>query len=102
MRIDGSNPWSGVEGLVTQKSDVGKTGDAKPDPSSFLSGDEAKLSREGTLANRLYRQVGELPEIRRDKVDQLRQSLSQGTYNVSSDQVADAMLNDFHSLTLCK
>ena len=42
----------------------------------------------------LAAKVASAPEIRQDRVDQLRQAISSGTYSVSDQQLAQAMLSD--------
>ena len=62
----------------SDKSQATGTADASSDVQ--LSGLEAK--------------VVSAPEIRQDRVDQLREALASGTYSVSDEQLADAMLRD--------
>jgi flagellar biosynthesis anti-sigma factor FlgM len=40
-------------------------------------------------------QVNNLPEIRQEKVSALQSAISNGDYQVSSEQTADAMLSEF-------
>ena len=42
----------------------------------------------------LEAKVASAPDIRQDRVEQLRQAIASGTYSVSDEQLADAMLRD--------
>lgn len=42
----------------------------------------------------LETQVASMPEIRQGRVDQLRQAIKAGTYSVTDEQLASAMLGD--------
>ena len=44
--------------------------------------------------NSLKAELEKMPDIRQDLVDSLRQRIGNGSYNVSSDQIADAMIKD--------
>jgi negative regulator of flagellin synthesis FlgM len=92
MRIEGSNAWSGIEGLNSSQKERSRA--ESPSTAISSTADDAQLSPAATLASSLLQRLGDVPEIRQDKVDQLRNSISAGTYKVSSDQIAGAMLND--------
>jgi flagellar biosynthesis anti-sigma factor FlgM len=102
MRIEGSNPWSAMEGLAAQKAEGTQAESDNLNTSASATLDDAHLSREGTLASRLYQRLGDVPDIRREKVEQLRQSFDQGTYSVSTEQIASAMVNDLHGMKLSR
>jgi negative regulator of flagellin synthesis FlgM len=96
MRIDGTNPWSSVEAVnsVPPENNMPK--------GQIQSGDEgtddAQLSPDAALASSLHAKLAQVPEVRQEKVGQLRQSVNEGTYTVSSEQIASAMLNDIQGL----
>ena len=74
--IDKTQKASGTSG--SPKAEAAGTADLSSDVR--LSGLEAK--------------VASAPDIRQDRVDQLRQAVTSGTYSVSDEQLADAMLRD--------
>ncbi len=55
--------------------------------------DSTDLSTEVQLSS-LEGKVASAPDIRQDKVDQLRQAIASGTYSVTDEQLADAMIRD--------
>jgi len=87
MRIDLRTAGESISVDKAQKTTSGNSHHAlqnsvRGDPSSNvqLSGLEAK--------------VGSTPEIREERVNQLRQAIGSGTYSVSDEQLAQAMMND--------
>jgi negative regulator of flagellin synthesis FlgM len=97
MRIDGTNPWNSVETFSsTQLENKKPKGDIQ---SSEAAADDAQFSPDASLANSLRAKLAQVPEVRQDKVDQLRQSINEGTYSATSQQIASAMLNDIQGLT---
>jgi len=53
----------------------------------------ANLSSAVRLAN-FEGVIAQAPEIRQSRVDQLRQAISDGTYSVNDEQLADAILGN--------
>jgi negative regulator of flagellin synthesis FlgM len=62
---------------------------------STLAEDLAQLSGAHMQVQALATQVLQLPEVRQEKVNALRQVVQAGTYQPGSDQIADAV---FHSM----
>ncbi len=56
--------------------------------------DEAVLSSGGSNVARLTAAALATPDIRTEKVAELRQSISTGNYSVDPGMIADAILND--------
>ena len=64
-------------------------------PASASSGlDQAKLSVDNGTIQTLKARLSQLPEVRQDRVDALRQAISKGSYRVSDQQLADAIGTD--------
>jgi flagellar biosynthesis anti-sigma factor FlgM len=57
-----------------------------------LGEDQAQLSGAHTQVQALAAQAAQLPEVRQEKVQALRQAIGAGRYHVSPEKVADAML----------
>ena len=89
MRIDSNFPLQ--RGTETEKSNksssAGKFRSSQVDDKSALGEDSVSLS---SLASKAL----ESPEVRQDKVDNLRQAIANGTYSVDPKQTADAMIFD--------
>jgi flagellar biosynthesis anti-sigma factor FlgM len=62
-----------------------------------LGSDEARLSLEHTRVQSLVASAHRLPEVRQEKVDALQRAVDNGGYNVSSEQVAEAMFAEMQA-----
>jgi len=90
MRIDSGLPIpSQLEIDRTQKKAPSTTTDK-----STSGGVTSDLSQDAVRLSSLVDQVNTSPEIRADKVKALRDSISSGTYEVSAEALADAILRD--------
>jgi negative regulator of flagellin synthesis FlgM len=56
-----------------------------------LSPDEAQFSVDGEKVQQLKTDLSGLPDLRQDKVAALKQAIREGSYNVSDQQIAQAM-----------
>jgi len=90
MRIDLNSrlPESyGTEGRT--KSGTGAKG-----ASGGAASDQAHFSSEHQRVQRLEASTGNLPEVRKEKVEALRQAVASGTYAPSAEQIAGAMMQE--------
>jgi flagellar biosynthesis anti-sigma factor FlgM len=93
MRIDGPLPFS--ENLQPEK--VGRSGSSTQQSSSppVDSGqDQAQLSVDNGTIQQLKTSLSQVPEVRQDRVDALRQAVGNGSYQISDQQLSDAMGSD--------
>lgn len=58
-----------------------------------LGGDQTQLSAAGTQVTALTAQVLQLPEVRQERVQALRQAVQAGTYSPNPGSVAGALLD---------
>ena len=56
--------------------------------------DEAKFSVDGDKVQQLKTDLAGLPEVRQERVVALNQAIGQGSYNVSDEQIAQAMSSE--------
>src|SRR5580698_3204784 len=61
--------------------------------------DQAQLSNDSGTLQQLKASLSLVPEIRQDRVDALRQAVSNGSYQVSDQQLSDAIGSDLLRLT---
>ena len=93
MKIDASLAFP--ENVGPQR--VGTTG---PSPSQNqgervgLSPDEVQFSVDGEKVQQLKADLDGLPDLRQERVVALNQAIEQGSYNVSDQQIAQAMSSD--------
>ncbi|KAF0185846.1 MAG: negative regulator of flagellin synthesis FlgM [Nitrospirae bacterium] len=57
-------------------------------------GDQITLSRGAGEISRLTAAVSDLPDVRTDKVETIRNALESGTYSVRGEMVADKLLKE--------
>jgi flagellar biosynthesis anti-sigma factor FlgM len=93
MRVDG--PFSSPESLPPDQ--VGRSGSASQSNRSTPAGsgqDQAQLSVDNDTIQSLKSTLAQVPEVRQERVAALRQAMSQGSYQVSDQQLSDAMASD--------
>ncbi len=91
MRIDSNQapPPLAESGRAGTPNPAG--GDARTSRSNALGEDQAQLSGAHIQVQALAAQVLQLPEIRQEKVNALRQLVLGGSYQPNSSQVAEAV-----------
>ena len=81
----------------SRQSDLKKTDEKTSVSDSSGTGkvfenDRLQLSDQASKVGKLVDQIKELPDVRADKVNDLREQISSGDYNPSSEDIADAIL----------
>lgn len=56
--------------------------------------DEARLALDHVRIRALESEVTKLPEIRLERVQELREKIQSGAYHVSNEQIADAIVSE--------
>jgi flagellar biosynthesis anti-sigma factor FlgM len=59
-----------------------------------LSSDNVQLSVDGDKIQQLKSDLSGVPDVRQDRIAALKQSIDQGAYSASSQQIAQAMASD--------
>jgi flagellar biosynthesis anti-sigma factor FlgM len=86
---------------IDLNANIGQTPDAGPAGSRGISGvgstapeaDSAQLSTDQAKLQALSAAVLQLPEVRQEKVTALAEQVQQGSYQVSAQQTAEALMN---------
>lgn len=94
MRIDNYGPQATPEDNRTGAANSAGTSGTNAAPRNLgqdLGEDQAQLSGAHTQVLALSAQVAQLPEIRQERVQALRQAVESGQYRVSPEQVAGAV-----------
>ena len=95
MRIDtshGPQPSAESERSSPQGSAAGAGVSAGSAPGGILGEDQAQLSGAHTQVAALAAQASQLPEVRQERVQSLRQAVESGNYYASPDEVAGAIV----------
>ncbi len=87
MRVDALNQVTQLYGQTKPK----KVTKEKP---SYMQ-DEFKISRTAQDYQVAKNAVSEAPEVREGKVAELKDALASGTYNVSSQEIAEKMVSKY-------
>lgn len=79
------------------RSDVkqpGKSDSQAVENKGVVENDKVNLSSVALETGKMVDQLKVLPDVRQEKVDELRQSISAGTFNPSSTAIAEGILKD--------
>ena len=84
-----------IEAYVNQVQDKDKVETTSDQPEKQqVKADTVELSDMGKRVQEANKQLENIPDIREDKVAQLREQVENGTYEVDAEKVADKMLRD--------
>lgn len=93
-----SNKTNGFDQVraARQSSDVKQTGKSETQSLGNKNAGADKLEFSGRLAEtgKFLEQLKDLPDVREEKIETLREQIASGEYNPSSESIADAILKD--------
>jgi negative regulator of flagellin synthesis FlgM len=94
MEING-NQGIGIDAYVNQVQDKNKVGspDNKPEKTA-VKADTVVLSDAAKRVQEARRQLDDIPDVREEKVLQLRSQIQNGTYEINADKIADKMIKE--------
>ena len=94
MEING-NQGIGIDAYVNQVQDKNKVGtpDNKPEKTA-VKADTVVLSDAAKRVQEARRQLDDIPEVREEKVSQLRSQIQNGTYEINADKIAGKMIKE--------
>ena len=93
MRIDSVTPWTDVHSIENEFAE----GARKLDVTTGVEGEKAdcaEFSSAATFAASLLQHPLADSDVRENTVNRLQQAIQAGTYSVSSENIAKAMLTD--------
>jgi negative regulator of flagellin synthesis FlgM len=77
---------------VNEKQDADKTSD-KPDK-IVTKGDTVAISETAKQIQEAKKQLEDIPDVRADKVAELKAQIENNTYEIKSEEIAEKMLNE--------
>lgn len=94
MRID-SNMMSGMDTLeqTSRKRNVEKVSTNESQNTSAVESDAVSISEKGKDVSEMTRTLKEMPDVRADKIADLKERIANGTYNVSGKDIAAKIVN---------
>ena len=78
----------------TEAVEQGRVENQQQSPDSVRGQDQAHISPEARQLAELSAELAQVPEVRQDRVESLRRALDNGSYDVSNEQIAEALLAD--------
>lgn len=87
MRVDAYNQ-------ITQMYQATKTKPASA-KGKASSSDVFEISQTGKSLQAAKQAVKDAPDVREDKINKIKEQLASGTYNVSAEEFADKVLNNY-------
>lgn len=94
MRID-SNMMSGMDTLeqTSRKRNVEKVSANDKQNTVAVESDAVSISEKGKDVSEMTRTLKEMPDVRADKIADLKERIANGTYNVSGKDIASKIIN---------
>ncbi len=97
MRID-NNMMSGMKGMDTleqtsRKRNIEKTSADSSQSVNVAESDAVSISEKGKDVVEMTRSLKEMPDIRADKIANLKAKIANGTYNISGKDIATKIVN---------
>ncbi|MGD8293262.1 MAG: flagellar biosynthesis anti-sigma factor FlgM [Desulfobacterales bacterium] len=94
MEING-NQGIGIDAYVNQVQDKNKVDppDKKPEKSAAKA-DTVVISDAAKRIQEARRQLDEIPDVRENKVTELRNQIQNGTYEINADKIAGKMIKE--------
>lgn len=94
MRID-SNMMSGMDTLeqTSRKRNVEKVSANDKQNSAAVESDAVSISEKGKDVSEMTRTLKEMPDVRADKIADLKERIAAGTYNISGKDIASKIIN---------
>jgi len=106
--VDRVNPTSGDQRInrptdpgapqsVERSRTVGGRGEVAASEAARFTADQVDISGEAAFRNRALEAVRETPDVRADRVQELREAIASGNYNVTSTELAARLLGHHES-----
>ncbi|MCP4578342.1 MAG: flagellar biosynthesis anti-sigma factor FlgM [Deltaproteobacteria bacterium] len=98
MEITRGNSFGKIDGYVKHvDKDKTKSGAVSDDQSSnkiLPSGDSVELSPEAKVMQEAIKVLETLPDVREEKVAQIRERIEEGSYQIDGKKIAEKMINE--------
>ena len=90
-----NNQGIGLDAYVNQVHDKNKvdTPEEKPEKTAVKS-DTVVISDAARRIQEARKQLEEIPDVREDKVSQLREQIQNGTYEINAEKIAGKMIKE--------
>src|SRR5262249_22328939 len=95
MQIKGNNSLPGLDGAINrvENSERQARVDRQERQNAPAKSDRLELSIRGREIQQLDSLIQSSPDVRTEKVEQIRSAIADGTYNVKAEQIADKIIS---------
>jgi|GEM_PF-3531909 len=97
MQINSDNPFTRLDRLpernLIRSSAANAPKQGAPSPEAPEPEDNIDLSFDPAQVDKLKQAAKELPDVRADKVAEIKAKIQSGNYHVSAEDIADKMIN---------
>jgi negative regulator of flagellin synthesis FlgM len=93
MGIDGINEQQGAR-PVDSKPGSQQNANPRPEVQPAEHADRVQFSEQTMEFIRIRQLADATPELRQDRINRLREEIERGTYHVSGEDIADAMIRE--------
>lgn len=88
MKVTGTTKTTQLTGISTGKSSAR----SRPSSSSTGAKDDVSISEKSSLMQALEVSINEAPEVDLEKIESIKQAISEGSFSISSGRIAEKML----------
>ena len=92
MKIDGNNPYLKPEFQLQQRELASQQEKQKTQEQPEVPRDRLEFSVTGKELQYLSQKVSEAPEVRSERVAEIKSRIEAGTYNIQAQEIAEAMI----------
>ncbi len=92
MKIDGNNPYLKPEFQLQQREAASQQERQKVQEQPEGQRDRLELSVTGKELQYLSQKVSEAPEVRSERVAEIKSRIDAGTYDIKAQEIAEAMI----------
>jgi negative regulator of flagellin synthesis FlgM len=92
MEISGNNPLIGLNKNVQRLDSPQQSGDIQKRGATSSDSDRLDLSVRSLEISHLEDLIRATPDVREDRVNQVRSQIESGAYNVKAEQIADKII----------
>lgn len=76
-------------------NEIYKSQTRKVEQTKIAQKDEVQLSTQAKDYQYAFKALKEVPDVRQDKVDSIKEAINSGTYNVNATQVCEKIMSHF-------
>lgn len=92
MKISDNDPFKNPEISRPGTKEVQGKGAKRSDPSSASAGDKVNISGRAKEIQEMSRLISSFPEIRAERVEEIKNALASGKYHIQPEKIAEKMI----------